>query len=131
MATLIEAITAFRPRLALGRPISAESFMDEITARTTLSPGVVKNVQECELEALLKLLLRGNPVHTGNAIYTPVLTLRGELEIKVRVDARLVRKLNAAGAFHGTRLNTENIGKTSAELAALWDEAHPDDPVVK
>ena len=37
--------------------------------RITLSPGVVKNVQESEIETLTGLLLEGRPVHTGVAIY--------------------------------------------------------------
>ena len=33
-----------------------------------------------------------------------------------------------AGGGHLT--NADNIGKTSADLVALWNEDHPDDPVV-
>ena len=50
MATKIEAINAFRPRIILGKAASEERYMELITQRTTLSPGVVRNVQESELE---------------------------------------------------------------------------------
>ncbi len=78
MATKIEAINAFRPRIILGKAASEERYMELITQRTTLSPGVVRNVQESELETLLGLLQEGRPVHTGIAIYTPSITLEGE-----------------------------------------------------
>ena len=42
--------------------------MELVTQRTTLSPGVVKNVRESEVEALIGLLLEGRAVHTDSSI---------------------------------------------------------------
>ena len=75
------------------------------------------------------LLLDGRPVHTGIAIYKPSIDLEGNLEVKVRVDKRILRALNGPGAFRGHLINADNIGKSSTDLAALWNEEHPDDPV--
>jgi hypothetical protein len=130
MATKIEAINAHRPRIALGKAADPERFMELITQRTTLSAGVVKNVQESEVETLIGLLLEGRPVHTGIAIYTPSIDLEGKFEVKVRVDARLLRELNSRGAFRGDLLNAENIGKSSEELINKWNEEHPDNQVL-
>lgn len=129
MTTLIEAINTYRPRINLEKAATTERFMELITQRTTLSPGVVKNVQESEVETLIGLLLEGRPVHTGVAIYTPSVNLDGSFEVKVRVDARLVNALNARGAFRGSLLNAENIGKTSEDLAGQWNQEHPESPV--
>ncbi len=129
MAHRIQAVTAYRPRLVLAEAASEEKYMEQITRRTTLSAGVVKNVQESEVETLIGLLLEGRPVHTGIAIYTPNIDLDGDLEIKVRVDKRLVRALNAAGAFQGRIHNAANIGKSAADLVEMWNEANPNDPV--
>lgn len=90
---------------------------------------MVKNVQESEIETPIGLLLDGRPVHTGIAIYTPSLDLDGDFEVKVRLDKRILQALNAEGAFRGNVKNAENIGKTADDLAAQWNEAHPDDPV--
>ena len=103
--------------------------MEFITQRTTLSTGVVRNVQESEVETIIGLLLDGRPVHTGIAIYTPSIELDGDLKVRVRVDKRVLRALNAAGAFRGKIHHRENIGKRSAALVAMWNEEHPDDPV--
>lgn len=130
MANKIQAISTFGPRIKLGDAADEERFMELITQRTTLSSGVVKNVQESETETLIGLLLDGRPVHTGIAIYTPSIDLDGSFEVKVRVDKRILRALNAAGAFRGNINNVENIGKTSADLVALWNEEHPDDLIV-
>jgi hypothetical protein len=130
MARRIEAITAFRPRLELGDPATAQRYMELVTQRTTLSPGVVKNVQESEVEALISLLLDGRPVHTGTTIYTPSIDLDGSMEIKIRVDRRILEELNLPGRFRGRIANAENIGKTANDLVAQWNAAHPDNLVV-
>jgi len=129
MAKKIQAINAYNPRIDLIEAADEERFMGLVTQRTTLSPGVVKNVQESEVEALIGLLQEGRPVHTGIAIFTPVMELDGDVKVSVRVDKRILAALNTPGAFTGKIIHPENIGKTSDDLVALWNEAHPDDPV--
>lgn len=129
MAKLLQAVAAYGPRIDLMQAAEPQRFMEMITQRTTLSAGVVKNVQESEMETLLDLLQEGRPVHTGVAIFTPSVDLDGNLNINVRVDKRMLAALNAKGAFTGKIKNKENIGRTSRELAELWDEDHPGDPV--
>ncbi len=129
MASYIKAIKALCPRLELGRFASRQRYLELTTQYTTLSPGVVMNVQENELETLAGLLLEGRPVHSGTAIYTPSINLKGELDIKVRVDKRLLQAVRTRGAFHGKIRNAENIGKSTAELVELWNREHPEDPV--
>jgi len=129
MASKIKAIKAYCPRIDLGDAASEARYMELTTQRTTLSPGVVKNVQEAEVETLIGLLLDGRPVHTGVAIYTPSIDLDGDFEVKVKVDPRILRALNARGAFRGRIINAEHIGKSADDLVALWNAAHPDDPV--
>ena len=61
------------------------------------------------------------------AIYTPSIDLDGKLEVKVKVDKRILRSLNTEGAFRGQVINAENVGKSSDDLVTLWNEEHPDD----
>ena len=129
MAKRIAAIAAYRPRIDLGDAAGEERYMELVTQRTTLSPGVVKNVQESEVETLIGLLLDGRPAHTGSAIYTPSIDLDGDFEVKVKVDKRILSRLNAKGAFRGHLINGENVGKSGDDLVALWNRDHPDDPV--
>ena len=37
--------------------------------------------------------------------------------------------LRVNAGFRGKWINGENIGKSEAEIIALWNKAHPDDPV--
>ena len=130
MARKIQAVTAYRPRIRLSDPANVDRYVQLVTQRTTLSPGVVKNVQESEVETLIGLLLEGRPVHTGIAIFTPSIDLDGDVEIKVKLDQRLLNAVNANGAFNGKIINPENVGKTADDLVALWNADHPEDPVV-
>ena len=129
MAKLIQAIATYGPRLHLLEAVVPQRFMELITRRTTLSAGVVKNVQESEVETLIDLLKEGRPVHTGVAIFTPVIDSQGNLSVSVRVDKRITTALNAPGAFTGKISNSGNIGMTSEEVAVLWNRDHPDNPV--
>ena len=129
MAKPIQAVTEYRPRIDLAEPASVDRFLELITQRTTLSSGVVKNVQESEVEVLIGLLLDGRPVHTGIAIYTPSIDADGTIEVKVKVDKRILRALNAPEAFRGHIINKENIGKTRDDFIEMWNADHPDDPI--
>ena len=130
MAQLIQAFAAYGPRVDLTKAASVKHFMRLLTKRTTLSEGVVRNVQECEVDLLIDLLLEGRPVHTGVAVFTPSIDSQGNLSISVRVDKRITAALNVPGAFTGKVTNNGNIGKTTDEIVHIWNQAHPDDMII-
>jgi hypothetical protein len=129
MASKIKAINAYCPRIELGDAADPNRFMELITNRTTLSSGVVKNVQESEVETLIGLLKEGRPVHTGIAIFTPSIELDGDINIHVRVDKRILAALNQEGIFSGNILNASHIGLSSDDLVEMWNQEHPEDLV--
>jgi hypothetical protein len=129
MAKLVQAFTAFGPKIDLQAATPPSRFLELITQRTTLSNGVVKNVQENEVETLIGLLNEGRPVHTGIAIFTPTVDLEGNINISVRVDKRIREALNTGSAFKGKITNRANIGMTSQEMTNLWNKEHPDNPI--
>ena len=127
MAKLIQAYSKYCPKIDLGEAADPRRFMELITQRTTLSTGVVKNVQESEVETLIGLLKEGRSVHTGIAIFRPTIDVHGNLSVSVRVDKRITAALNVPGGFTGKVNNGANIGKTTDEIVNLWNEANPDD----
>jgi hypothetical protein len=50
--------------------------------------------------------------------------------VQFRADTDLKNGLNAHNTFSGTIRYRENIGTTTDDLIALWNQAHPDDPVI-
>ncbi len=129
MAKRIRALAEYRPRIKQGKATDERRYLELVTQRTTLSTGVVKNVQESEIETIVGLLLEGHPVHTGAAIYSISLGLNGEYKVNIRLNKRIRQAVNAGGAFRGEIINAENIGKTSEEMIERWNLEHPDDPV--
>jgi hypothetical protein len=82
------------------KAIDPRRFMELITRRTALLPGVV--------------------------IFTQSIDLQVNIRVKVRVDKRIVSALNGPDAFTGRIKNKENIGKTTSEIVAQWNQDHPD-----
>ena len=130
MAKLIQAFSKYGPKIDLGEAANPRRFMELLTQRTTLSTGVVKNVQESEVETLIGLLKEGRSVHTGIAVFRPVIDAQGNLSVSVRVDTRITKALNVPGAFTGKVNNNFNIGKTTQEIVDQWNEAHPEDTII-
>jgi hypothetical protein len=129
MAKLIQAISTYGPRVRLGDAIDSQRFTELIIRRTTLASGLVKGVQESQVEALIDLLGEGRPVHTGIAIFTPTVDLQGNIGVSVRLNKRILRALNSPNGFTGKITNKANTGKSSREIVDLWNKEHPDDPV--
>jgi len=127
MAKLIQAFSKYCPKIDLMEAADPRRFMELITQRTTLSAGVVKNVQESEVETLIGLLKEGRSVHTGVAIFRPTIDAQGNLSVNVRVDKRITSALNVPGAFTGKVNNSANVGKTTEEIVSMWNEEHPTD----
>ena len=105
MAKLIQAIAAYGPKIDLMAAVEAKRYIESVIHRSTISRGLVINVQESEVEALINFLTEGRPVHTGIAIFTPAIDLQGNIKVNVRVDKRLITALNDPAAFKGTVRN--------------------------
>jgi len=65
----------------------------------------------------------------GLGLFTPTIGLEGSLDVGFRLDTSIDGELNVPGAFKGEVLNRENIGKSSADLKALWNAEHPTGPI--
>ncbi len=129
MAQLIQAFSKYCPKIDLMEAADPQRFMELITQRTTLSTGVVKNVQESEVETLIGLLKEGRSVHTGIAIFRPTIDAQGNLSVSVRVDKRITGALNVPGAFTGKVNNSANIGKSTEEIVFMWNQDNPTDVI--
>lgn len=130
MASRITAISTYRPRVDLGKRADTNDLVDLIAARTGLNEGDVRQVLLELRDAVIFFNRQGQPVKLeGLGTYTPSIKLDGTFGVGRRADTALTRALNVPGEFRGDIKNREHIGKTSEDLVALWNEAHPDDPI--
>ena len=130
MAKQIQAINAYRPQIVLGQRIGMEDLVEFIARSTGLNESSIRQVLLELRDATLFFNVRGQAVQLeGLGTYTPSIGVDGTIGVGHRADIYLKNRLNAPGAFKGEIQNRENIGKTTAELVALWNADHPNDPV--
>ena len=130
MAVRITAVQAFRPRLNLGPSVGLKDVVSMISTRTGLNKGEVQNALSELSEVVQFFNKRGQGVKLeGLGTYLPSINTKGKFSISHRLDKEIENALNTPGAYSGEIINRENIGKTSDEFIAMWNEAHPDDPV--
>src|SRR5512146_832957 len=128
MAKKIEAWVEFRPRLEPTDPITAEGLIERIVTASNQSRGSVKAILD-ELDVQTEICLKeGHIVQMPNGTHLmPSGHKDGSIDVNVRVNPRVVRNVNIG--FRGRWKNAENIGKSEAEILALWNAAHPEDPI--
>jgi len=128
MAKKIEAWVEFGPRLESGQPMTAEELIENIIQATNQTRGSISAIL-AELDVQTENGLRaGRIVQYPNGMhFKPSGHSDGSISVNVRVNPRIVRNVNAN--FRGRWKNADNIGKPEAEIIALWNAAHPEDPV--
>ena len=128
MAKRIQALAEYGPRLRPATPLTGEELIEQITEGSNESMSSVLAVLSALDSAMEQALKTGRIVQLPNGThYRPIGKQDGTIKIKVRVNPIVIRDVN--DNYRGEWRNTENIGKSTEELIALWNEAHPDDPV--
>jgi hypothetical protein len=128
MAKMIKMWRLLGPRLAPTTPMQAEEVIETLVNATNQSRGSVLAIQ-AELDVVLEQALKaGRIVHMPNGThYRPHARRDGSIRISVKLPKRLVKNINKN--FRGRYINADNIGKSEAELVALWNQTYPDDPI--
>jgi hypothetical protein len=130
MASRISVINHYRPQIEYGETADWREVAEFLEERSTLSKTDIIAVLTGLQEAVVYFNQQGRGVKLeGLGTYLPNINYRGELDAAHRLDRRLKRELNN-GSFSGKVRNKKNIGKTSAEIIAMWNTEHPDDPVL-
>ena len=131
MAHKIQAINAFRPRIEQGNTVQKPELVRELSHATSLVEGVVSLTMSELKFRLIGYLRAGRAVKVdGLGTWTPTISLDGTISIQYRPDMAFDYELNQPGVFTANIYNRDNIGKTSQDLINLWNEAHPEDPVL-
>ncbi len=130
MAKFLAAHRAFGPQLKLNHTIQLDQFAAWISMRTNLNKGSVMMMLQEMNEAILYFNSQGTPVKLdGIGTFAPKIDRDGQFNIYLRPDTRLRRNINMPHAYTGPIRNKGNIGLDNETYKALWDLAHPDDPL--
>ena len=129
MTNKIRAINALRPRISVLPMIDTRTLEAYVAQRANMSVADVSHALRELHFAILWFCQIGHSVKLdGLGVYTPAIELDGTKTMNYRIDRELLRQMSI-GHFMGRIENPENIGKNPDELAALWDQLHPDEPV--
>jgi hypothetical protein len=130
MAPRIKAVNAFRPRIEQGNTVQKPELLRAVSRATGIVEGTLdQSIKELR-DQIIEFNRAGRAVKVeGLGTFSPSIDLEGNLSISFRPDTAFANGLNLPGIFTGTIHNRENIGKTSDQLVALWDEKFPEDPV--
>ncbi len=131
MASRIQAIRHYRPRLKRRRRIEPEEFAEYVAIISSLSEGDVRHALADISRALVSLLRSGQSVRLeGLGLIMPSIDTRGTFVVRLKPDRKLRLDIRNKQDFSGEVINRQHIGKSGDQLVALWDAEHPDDPVV-
>lgn len=130
MATLIEAVSAYRPRIVSSKTIGMEVLARRLARGSLFSDSIALMVLSDLRVEVRNALTEGNSVLLpGLGRFSVHMKLDGTLRPAMSVDRGLRIAMRNLETFEGEVLRPENIGKSTAEIVALWNEEHPDNPV--
>ncbi len=129
-APRIQAINAYRPRIEQGNTVQKPELIRALSRATGLVEGSIDQATMELRDHIIEFNRAGRAVKVdGLGTFSPSIDLDGALSISFRPDPALNYGINMPGAFSGTILNRENIGKTSDDLVAQWNQDHPENPI--
>jgi len=130
VAKLIQAYVEFGPRLTYRPTVRLEELAERLAISTGLKTGEALRVLH-ELQAALRSFgQRGAPVQmAGIGTFRPNIRSDGQLVFNYRMDRQLRADFDNLLNYKGEVLHRENIGLSPEAYKALWDAAHPEDPL--
>lgn len=130
MANFLKAHRAIGPQLRLSTPVQLDELAEWMAMRAHLGKGTVMMLLQELHEAILYFNRQGAPVKlAGIGTFSPSIDRNGGYDIHLRLDPQLRRGINAPRAYTGRIHNKMHIGLDDAQYKAIWDLAHPDDPL--
>lgn len=131
MATLIQAVSAHRPRVVANRTIGLDILALRLARGSLFSRSIARMVLEDLSHEIRNALVQGDGVVLpGIGRFSVSIRTDGRLRPRMRVASELRKALAALEDFEGDIVRRDNIGLSTAEIVQLWDDEHPDDPVV-
>lgn len=130
MARLLQAISAYGPKLELNQTAQLNQVVDWMSSRTGLNKSEVMMVLQELNEAILTFNGQGTPVKLPDiGTFSPGIKTDGTFKINFRTDNGLKKGINSPDAYTGRLKNKSNIGLSNEEYKALWDADNPSDPL--
>jgi hypothetical protein len=130
MATIRDAIEAYRPELVLEKPLPPEEAITFLAEKSGVEAETVGKVMSAMTELVFWHLVRGRPVPLpGVGQLKPVIGLDGTFGGALDNAPELSKRMGEPEAYRAGVKRKENIGARLDRLAQMWNSSHPNDPV--
>ncbi len=130
MANKVHALGAYRPRIIQGQIVQMPVLVRFIAGTTGLNEGTITQILLELRDKIIYYNALGQAVRLpGLGTCTPTILLDGSFKVLIRPDQYLTHQLNGQGVSSENIANREHLGKSLAELIALWNAHHPEDPI--
>jgi nucleoid DNA-binding protein len=130
MATLIQAVVQYRPRVAHTRTIELDELAERLARGSLFSKSVARMVLEDLSDEIRYAMRTGAQVRLpGIGLFRTAIRLDGTMRTGVLIDSALRDNLMSVTDFNGQIIRRHNVGLDLAALKLLWDADHPDDPL--
>ncbi|MCC7019105.1 MAG: HU family DNA-binding protein [Ardenticatenales bacterium] len=130
MATWIEAISAYRPRVSTLPTLDLDALAERLASGTLLTPRVARMVLEELGHEIGQQLRTGHRVKLpGIGTFGPRIRLDGTMRATLRLAPELRDAVTDVGTFLGGITGRESVGLDLIALKERWDAEHPDDPL--
>jgi len=131
MATILQAVNQYGPKLELKPTAKLEKVAEWMSVRTGINKSEAMMVFQETSEAILYFCKEGQPVKIpGVGTFTPSISREGELIINFRADMELKNGINSPSAYGGVVVNQESVGWTNEKYKETWDAEHAANPLV-
>ena len=131
MASIRDAIRAYRPELGLEDPVEVDEAMEFLAEKSGVEQEEIKKVLDAYSELAFWFLVRARPVPLpGVGHLRPVIDLDGTIHAAIDTAPELAERMSAPDEYRGTINRHENIGVSLERLAQMWNSANPDDKIV-
>ena len=131
MATILQAVSQYGPKLELKPTVQLEKLAEWMAMRTGINKSEAMMIFQETSEAILYFCKDGQPVKIpGVGTFTPSINREGGFTINFRADMALKNGINSPSAYGGVITNKERIGWTNEDYKGVWDVDHADDLLV-
>lgn len=130
MASIQDAVEAYRPELQMGDQVAFDEVVEFIHEKTGVEQETIRQVFQGIPDLAFWFMARGRPIEVpGLGHLRPRIALDGRIHPSLDGDRELGEKLSESDAYRAEINRRENIGLNLDRLAQMWNSSHPDDRI--
>ncbi len=131
MASKLGVINKMRPRIINQGTLDIEAMAEQMSTDTTFNKREVSGILRLYADKINAALQAGRTIKIDGLVdIVPNMKVGGNVKLGMRADRGAVSDLQNPRLWSGSNIaNYRNMKKSSAQLIADWNEAHPDDLV--